>query len=227
MEKIDPALLAAIKNVSESAPVRGGDYVVVDHNGKVQGKHKDSTPAIRQASKLEDDTGRVHQVHRVVDGKIEKSWSWSDSQQRYAPHTDYKGEDARHIVHEVATTVPTKFLGATYVGKIADSLNESDLVHQAADWASAHHIGTAKDIAVLGAKSLAGAVALHAAHAAVWYTALKAMGLHKKKPTQPNANIPKEADKIVESVSEPTAPVEIVENKLVDTIRMHVSKFEE
>ena len=125
MHNFDPKLLAAITNVTESAPVRGGDYVVVDHDGKAQGKHKDSGPAIRQASKLEDETGKVHQVHRVVDGKIEKSWGWSDSQQRYAPHTDYKGEEAKHIFREEATTVPTKFLGGTYVGKIADSLNES------------------------------------------------------------------------------------------------------
>lgn len=82
---------------TEETAVNEGSHVyhVVGDRGVVaKYDDHDSNRAIRHMSKLEDSTGKVHHVHRVSkkDGKITKSWSWSDSQQRYAPHDDWKGD---------------------------------------------------------------------------------------------------------------------------------------
>lgn len=88
-----------VKEEEMNEALEDGHYVV-NHMGKVVGKHKDSNAAVRQANREEDRTSRVHAVHKVKDGKVEKSWHFSDSQQRYAPHQDYKGENAHHLMHE-------------------------------------------------------------------------------------------------------------------------------
>lgn len=86
-----------------------GHYVVMGstaedpHNHKVIGKYYDSRKAIRHASRHEDETGRVTQVHHVGnDDKIVKSWQFvSDMGQgggSYQIHHYWEGEDARHIV---------------------------------------------------------------------------------------------------------------------------------
>lgn len=89
-----------VEQLSEAEAVADG-YHVVDHRGKRVGNvHKDSNYAIRAADKAEDASGYVHHVHHVKGGKIQKSWQFSDSQQRYAPHTDWKGEEAHHLFYE-------------------------------------------------------------------------------------------------------------------------------
>lgn len=86
------------EDLDEEYKVPDGYHVTGGKTNANHGHFKDSNAAIRVANRLEDKTGYVHHVHHVKGGKIQKSWMFSDSQQKYAPHTDFKGEDAFGIV---------------------------------------------------------------------------------------------------------------------------------
>lgn len=70
-----------------------GEYHVTDHEGNKTHKEpfKTSTAAIRHADQRETKTGRVHTVHHVKDGKIQKQWQYSDSHRGFASYGDNRG----------------------------------------------------------------------------------------------------------------------------------------
>lgn len=220
MQQFDPKLLAAIQTVVESAPVRGGDYVVVDHEGKIHSKHKDSTPAIRQASKLEDDTGRVAHVHRVVDGKIEKSWSWSDGQQRYAPHDDFKGDSA-HLYMRENLDRASVFLQGTYVGKIADSLKDNVNEGKFVDKIRQHIAKAAKAVDDTLDKADQGVHDLVGIHRPTGKDALDNLMRKHKIDTVVKIEGPTKTSKKVDDITEST------EEKIVELFKSHGFKHVE
>ncbi len=61
--------------------------------------HKTSSAAIRHADRQEGKTGYVHMVHHVKDGKIQKSWGFSDSYQGFKSTSDFKGDHFRESVN--------------------------------------------------------------------------------------------------------------------------------
>ena len=71
-----------------------GEYHVTDHNNKKTHKEpfKTSDQAIHHADKLETETGRIHIVHHINNGKIQKQWQYSDSQGKFAQYSDHRGQ---------------------------------------------------------------------------------------------------------------------------------------
>lgn len=87
------ARVNATEGLEESAGRKDG-YYHVDHSGvQIGDVYRDSNYAVRAADKHEDKTGKVQTVHHVKGGKIQKTWQFSDSQQRFAPHSDFKGDN--------------------------------------------------------------------------------------------------------------------------------------
>ena len=90
-----------------------GEYFVTNSNNKKTHSEpfKTSDQAISHANAQEDKTGRVHTVHHIKNGKIQKQWQYSDSAGRFAPYSDYAGQTT-NIHEEVDLEESRKLLAA-------------------------------------------------------------------------------------------------------------------
>ena len=77
-----------------------GEYFVTNSNNKKTHSEpfKTSDQAISHANAQEDKTGRVHTVHHIKNGKIQKQWQYSDSAGRFASYNDHAGQTTN--IHE-------------------------------------------------------------------------------------------------------------------------------
>jgi len=77
-----------------------GEYYVTDHNNKRTHSEpfKTSDQAISHANARENKTSRVHTVHHIKNGKIQKQWQYTDSAGRFAPYNDHAGQTTN--IHE-------------------------------------------------------------------------------------------------------------------------------
>lgn len=79
-----------------------GEYYVTNHDMKKTHSEpfKTSDEAISHANAQENKTGRIHTVHHIKNGKIQKQWQYSDSAGRFASYSDHAGQTT-HIHEEV------------------------------------------------------------------------------------------------------------------------------
>jgi len=84
----------------EKRKAGAGEYFVTNSNNKKTHSEpfKTSDQAISHANAQEDKTGRVHTVHHIKNGKIQKQWQYSPSAGRFASYNDHAGETTS--IHE-------------------------------------------------------------------------------------------------------------------------------
>lgn len=77
-----------------------GEYYVTNHDMKKTHSEpfKTSDEAISHANAQENKTGRIHTVHHIKNGKIQKQWQYSDSAGRFASYSDHAGQTTH--IHE-------------------------------------------------------------------------------------------------------------------------------
>ena len=98
-----------------------GEYYVTNHDMKKTHSEpfKTSDEAISHANAQEDKTGRIHTVHHIKNGKIQKQWQYSDSAGRFASYNDHAGQKTN--IHEEVEQIDeiSKKLAKSYLDKSA------------------------------------------------------------------------------------------------------------
>jgi hypothetical protein len=84
----------------EKRKAGAGEYYVTDHNNNRTHSEpfKTSDQAISHANARENKTSRIHTVHHIKNGKIQKQWQYSDSAGRFASYNDHAGQTTN--IHE-------------------------------------------------------------------------------------------------------------------------------
>ena len=105
-----------------------GEYYVTNSDNKKTHSEpfKTSDQAISHANAQEDKTGRIHTVHHIKNGKIQKQWQYSDSAGRFTSYNDHAGQTT-HIHEEVEQVNEiSRDLARRYIRKVSDKNNTGE-----------------------------------------------------------------------------------------------------